>query len=162
MARGTVAGLFVKPKVAGEDGLPKRPVIRADLLPEGLVGDFNNYRQEELHGDPDSAVLLVPQELLDDLRAEGWPLRPGDLGENLATRGIPWTEFRSGRSIEVGRATLETTRACTPCRRLAGLPYVGDARLAEFLKATMGRRGWYARVVQPGAVAEGDEIVIDG
>ncbi len=162
MARGTLVGLYVKPRRAGEFGLPKHAVDRADLLPQGVHGDFNNYREEELHGDLDSAVLVLPREILDDLRSEGWTLRPGDLGENIATRGIPWSEFRTGRTIEVGGARLETTRACTPCRRLAILPSVGEARLAAFLRATAARRGWYAKVIAPGAVAVGDEISIEG
>ncbi len=161
MPIGRVVGLFVKGEVPGEPGLPKESVPELDLTPAGARGDFNHYRTEELHGDPDSAILLLPHELLDALREDGWPVGPGHLGENIGIRGIAWTEFRPGRTFRLGRAELRTTRECTPCERLQFLPYVGPERLAEFMRATLSRRGWYARVVRPGATRLGDAVDVD-
>lgn len=161
MPTGRIVGLFVKARVPGEPGLPKHAVPETELLPTGARGDFNNYRTEELRGDPDSAVLLLPHEILDELRAEGWPVRPGDLGENIATRGIPWSVFRPDRTVRVGSAVLRTTRECTPCERLRSLPYVGTEKLPQFMRATLSRRGWYARVAVSGVTKLGDPIEIE-
>ncbi|MEM0129614.1 MAG: MOSC domain-containing protein [Thermoplasmata archaeon] len=161
MPSGRVVGVFVKGDVPREVGLPKIGVGEIRLGAAGAAGDFNHYRQEHLRGDPDSAVLLLPHEIVDVLRAEGWPVGPGDLGENLGLRGIPWHEFRSGRLVRVGDAELRLTRECTPCSRLAHLSYVGDTRLAEFLRATLGRRGFYARVLREGSVRVGDPVDLE-
>jgi MOSC domain-containing protein YiiM len=155
----TVAGIYLKPQVPGEFGLPKHAVREAEVLASGLRGDFNNYRQEELHGDPDSAILLMPEEVLSSLRSEGWPVRPGDLGENLLLRGVRYEELAPGHRLRVGAAvSLTTTRACDPCDRLATLPYVGKERGPAFVKTMLHRRGWYARVVGPGPVRVGDPV----
>ncbi len=158
-AMASVAGVFLKPKVPGQYGLPKLALPEAEIVPAGVRGDFNNYRQEELHGDPDSAVLLITEDIADALRSEGWPIRPGDLGENLLVRGLAYKELAPPREVRIGRSLrLTTTRACDPCHRLATLPYVGDQREAAFLRTTLHRRGWYARVLRPGHVRVGDPV----
>ncbi|MGI0067393.1 MAG: MOSC domain-containing protein [Thermoplasmata archaeon] len=156
-----MVGLYLKPKTPGERGLPKRSVTEAELLPSGVRGDYNHYRQQEIHGDPDSAVLFFPREITDELRSQGWPIADGDLGENVATRGIPFAEFRTGRTIRMGSVLLRTTRACTPCDVLANLPYVGEERLSEFMRLLVDRRGWYGRVEIAGPVRVGDVISIE-
>lgn len=156
----SVAGIYLKPRAPGEFGLPKRPVASAEILSTGLRGDFNNFRQEELHGDLDSAVLLLTEDMLASLRSEGWPIAPGDLGENLLLRGIRYAELAPVSRLTVGdTVALTTTRACDPCRRLESLPYVGVARGAEFLRTTLHRRGWYARVAVEGPVRVGDSVL---
>lgn len=158
---GSVEGIFIKPQKPGEYGLPKSPVYEVEVTGAGLVGDFNGYRQERLKGDPDSAVLLMTVELLDRLRVEGWPIRPGDLGENLLLRGVPYEELTPSRTLQVGPSVrLTTSRACDPCDRLFTLPYVGDDRGPAFLKTMLHRRGWYARVTAPGLVRVGDEVAL--
>ena len=156
--RGTVFRLHRKPETGEERGLPKPAVPEAFLTPAGLEGDFNRYRHEEKHDDPNMAILLEPVETLEELRREGWPIAPGDVGENITTRGIPYPELLPGRVVEVGGARLAIAKACTPCENLYLLPYVGPARGPEFLKTMLHRRGWYARVVRPGRVRVGDPI----
>jgi MOSC domain-containing protein YiiM len=87
-------------------------------------------------------------------------VRPGDLGENVTTGGIPYDAFQPPKRVRVGGAILETTKPCTPCTNLYLLPYVGHAKGPAFLKATLGRRGWYARVLDEGTVRRGDPIEI--
>jgi MOSC domain-containing protein YiiM len=158
VVEGRVERLGAKPKVAGEHGLPKPELSEAHLTAEGMAGDFNLYRTVEKHGDPAMALLLLPAETIEALRAEGWPVQPGDLGENITTRGIAYDELTPPARLRLGDAVVETTSACTPCDNLYLLPYVGQARGPEFLKATVDRRGWYARVVVPGRVHRGDRI----
>lgn len=155
---GRVVGLHRKPEVPGERGLPKRPVPTIDVRSEGVDGDYNRWRQTERHGDPDYALLLLPAETIEELNREGWPIRPGDLGENITTRGIPYSDLGPPHRFRFGEMTAEASKACAPCDNLYLLPYVGREKGPEFLRTTVGRRGWYARVVAPGTVKVGDPI----
>lgn len=159
---GTILQLNVKPQTPGEHGLPKRPVREARLTRHGLEGDYNRYRQEKRGGDPGMALLLMPSETLAALRAEGWPLQPGDLGENVTTSGLPYDALPPGSRVRLGpEAVVEVSKACDPCKNLYALPYVGPGRGPEFLRVMMGRRGWYARVLVEGLLRQGDPIGID-
>ena len=155
---GTVVQVNLKPEVEGEHGLPKLPVESARLSRGGLTGDYNRFRHEERHDDPEMAILLLSIETIEQLRTEGWPVRPGDLGENLTVRGLAPDEMAPGRRLDVGSAILEVTKPCTPCDNLFLLPYVGRRRGPEFVRTMLDRRGWYARVLQEGNVRPGDAI----
>ena len=155
---GIVQQINVKPLTPGERGLPKRPVDSAFVSHNGLRGDFNVYRQEELKGDPDSALLLFPIETIRELNSEGWPIKPGDLGENLTTKGIRYTDFSPGKKFRMNDVSVQISRACDPCTNLFLLPYVGGSKGPAFLKVMLGRRGWYARVLAEGWVKQGDAI----
>ncbi len=156
--RGTVHQVNVKPSTPGERGLPKRPVASALVTESGMQGDFNLWRHERRRDDPDLALLIIPLETLWELNAEGWPVRPGDMGENITTLGVPYTAFAPGKVFRAGDAEVRISKACDPCTNLYLLPYVGDARGPAFVKTMVGRRGWYGRVVTPGRVATGDAV----
>ncbi len=153
-----VVRVNVKPEADHEHGLPKAAVERAEFTVHGVTGDFNRYRHEEKRDDPAMAVLLVPIETIEELNREGWPVAPGDLGENVTTAGILPEALAAGRRLRVGPVTLEISKPCTPCDNLYLLPYVGSDRGAEFLRTMLDRRGWYARVVVGGPVRPGDPI----
>ena len=154
--------LGAKPKTRGEHGLPKPEVAEATVSLQGFSGDYNLYRQTQRAGDPDMALLLMPLETLEQLRREGWPVSPGDLGENVTTAGVPYDRLRPRQRVRLGGVVAETSKACDPCDNLFLLPYVGRDRGPAFLKATLGRRGWYARVLQAGVVRKGDPIELVG
>jgi MOSC domain-containing protein YiiM len=155
---GRVFEIHRKPEVPGEHGLPKPAVPRAFVARTGVVGDFNRYRHQEKSDDPAMALLILPRETLAELGREGWPVRSGDLGENLTTEGIEYDVFAPGRRFRAGEMVFEVSKPCTPCDNLFLLPYVGAARGPEFLKVMLHRRGWFARVVHEGWVATGDPI----
>jgi MOSC domain-containing protein YiiM len=157
---GVVVRLGAKPQRSGERGLPKPELAEARITAAGVEGDYNLYRQTTRRGDPDMALLIVPDETLADLRREGWPVRPGDLGENVTTSGIPYDALRPPRRLRLGSVVAETAKPCEPCDNLFLLPYVGAERGPAFLKATLGRRGWFARVLEPGVVRKGDPITV--
>jgi MOSC domain-containing protein YiiM len=155
---GRVVGLHKKGEVAGERGLPKSPAAVLRVRREGVEGDFNRWRQERLAGDPNMALLILPVETIEELNREGWPVKPGDLGENITTSGIPYAALAPPRRFRVGGIVVETSKACTPCENLALLPYVGSERGAAFERTMAGRRGWFARVAEAGEVRVGDAI----
>ena len=158
---GSIARLSIKPRVPGEVGLPKHAVPVLRIGASGAEGDYNHYRATELHGDPEQALLLVTEELLSQLNAAGWPVQPGDLGENLTLRDIPEASLKPGVRMKIGATGIEVTKACDPCNNLYHLPYVGKEKGPAFLKATVGRRGWYARVLNGGEIRTGAAVVFN-
>jgi MOSC domain-containing protein YiiM len=160
-ATGVVRQVNVKPGTAGDVGLPKAPVPVLHVTAGGAEGDYNNYRTVELNGDPDQALLLVTEDLLNQLNREGWPLQPGDLGENLTVAGIAESDLGAGVRLASGAVRIELTKPCKPCSELYTLPCVGPERGPAFLKATAGRRGWYAKVLAPGDLRPSDSIALE-
>jgi len=155
---GLVAGLSVKPETPCQVGLPKRPVASLAITAEGADGDYNRYRTKTLIGDPDSAILLLTDEILAELRQEGWAVEPGHLGENVLLTGVPAGALQIGTRVRLGSVLLEVSRLCEPCSELYELPYIGRSRGPEFVRTLKGRRGWYARVLEGGRVARGDSV----
>jgi MOSC domain-containing protein YiiM len=159
---GCITQLNLKPKVGRSRGLPKRPVPQLTITPEGVQGDFNRWRTEAAHGDPDQAVLLHREEDLADLRAEGWPVQAGDLGENLTVVGLAANSLQAGTQVRVGEVLLLVSKPCDPCTVLYSLPYVGIERGPGFLRTLTGRRGWFTRVLQGGTVRVGMSVEVIG
>lgn len=152
--------LHVKPRTPGERGIPKLEVPLIHATAAGVDGDYNRYRHESKRDDPDKAVMFIPAEILVALRAEGWPVEPGHLGENLTVTELANAAVVIGQRYQIGDVLqIEISRTCDPCRNLAVLPYVGEQRVNEFIRTTLGRRGWYARVVQPGVAKRGDAMI---
>ncbi len=155
---GRVVQVNRKSQTPGEHGLPKYPVTQAKVSAAGVDGDFNLYRHEEKRDDPDMAVLLLPMEVIEALNREGWPVRPGDLGENLTTIGIANDAFHPSQRLRAGTVLLQVSKACDPCTNLYLLPYVGSEKGPQFVRTTLGRRGWYCRVLQEGTVRPNDPL----
>ena len=98
-------GVIVQVAVSN-GGLPKLPVSGGLIASLGVEGDRHNH--PEVHGGPRKAVLLVSCEIVDELKARGYPLFYGALGENLTTRGIDFRRLRVGDRLRAGAALLET------------------------------------------------------
>jgi len=152
-----VKNLAIKSKIKDEPGLPKKSVDKLIVSYSGAEGDYNTYRAEKKNNTPNRALLLFPEEMLQTLRSEGWPIRPGDLGENITTSGIEYADFKIENKYKIGSTEIEITEVCNPCKNLAFLPYVGD-KVSEFIGTIKGRRGWYAKVVKEGEIRARDTI----
>jgi len=110
-------------------------------------------------------VHLIHGELHDDLQGEGFELAPGQMGENVTTRGLDLLGLAQGTRLRLGaHAVVELTGLRTPCRQLdaiqPGLMSTlahggrGDAKLAP-------RVGVMAVVVAGGEVRPGDPIAVE-
>jgi MOSC domain-containing protein YiiM len=61
-------------------------------------------------------VHLLPAELFDELAAHGFEIAPGDLGENVTTRGIDLLGLPTGTRLSLGEtAEIEVTGLRNPC-----------------------------------------------
>jgi len=154
----TVYQINVKPDTPGEAGLPKVSVPTTQVTAKGLDGDFNRFRVNKKQNDPDMAVMIISMDMLNDLNNEGWPVMPGDLGENLTLENINYRSIQPGQRYEVGKAEIEISIICDPCTNLSALTYVKKEKISEFIKTLMNRRGWYARVIKEGQVSSGDAV----
>lgn len=144
----------VQVNVSPQGGLPKLPVSGPVWVRRtGVEGDYNRYRATRLKGDPDSAVLLIPMSTIRLHASQGFPVGPGSMGENFTLEGIDEGAMAPGQRWRLGGATVEISRACTPCNEL-------DVYGPDLIKKAMGRRGWYARVLVEGPVHAGDTATL--
>ena len=156
----TVIQISVKPDTPGEVGLPKMSVGQALVKKEGLEGDYNRARKKKKDNDPDMAVMIISTDILDQLNQEGWPVKPGDVGENLTITNIDYKKIAAGQKYLIGEAEIGISFICEPCTNLYKLPYVGTQRGPEFMAAIMNRRGWYAGVLKEGLVSVGNTFLL--
>jgi MOSC domain-containing protein YiiM len=142
-------------------GVPKLAVPEAWAGPLGLEGDGHFHPQ--FHGGPSKALLLVSMEDLEALRAEGFPVFPGALGENLTIRGIDFRRLRSGQRFVVGGAAIELTTLRQPCKTLdvynssvTGMIqrrlYDARAQAGDPASPVWAMGGFYASVIQRGLI----------
>lgn len=147
------AGRIVQLSVSN-GGVPKHAVETARVTPLGLEGDA--HRNHEHHGGPERAVCLFAMEAILELQAEGHPLVPGALGENVTIEGLDWSAVQPGTRLRLGdEVLLEITRYTTPCLNIRPAFRDGDySRVSQ--KRHPGRSRVYARVVATGTVRRGD------
>jgi len=61
-------------------------------------------------------VHLIHEELFDELRGKGFAVAPGELGENITTRGIDLLGLPAGARLHLGAsAVIEVTGLRNPC-----------------------------------------------
>ncbi|MED5579631.1 MAG: MOSC domain-containing protein [Nitrospinota bacterium] len=64
-------------------------------------------------------VHLLPMELLEELEREGYSVNPGELGENITTKGVDLIELPLGTLLKIGESvSLEVTGLRDPCYQI--------------------------------------------
>ena len=76
-------------------GVPKLPIAEAMVTPLGIEGDSTRIRR--FMADREKALLWICEEAIEELKALGYPLYAGALGENLTTRGVDRRSLRIGQ-----------------------------------------------------------------
>jgi MOSC domain-containing protein YiiM len=141
-----------------DGGVPKLAVREAVLTPQGLEGD----RQRDLryHGGPQRALCLYALERVLELQAEGHPIFPGSVGENLTVVGLEWAGLAPGARLALGEeALVEITSYTAPCKNIAAAFNGGDfKRISQ--KVNPGHSRLYARVLRPGRLAVGQPVTL--
>lgn len=146
-------------------GVPKRPIPKGVVTPLGLAGDGHAHPQ--IHGGPRKALLLITSEGIEELKAAGFPLYHGALGENLTTRGLDRRNVRVGQRYRIGQVLIEITKVRAPCETLTpygeGIQkavYDADVKANDPGSERWGLSGFYASVIQPGSVHPGDAVTL--
>ena len=109
-------------------------------------------------------VHLIHAELFDELRAAGFDVAPGQMGENVTTRGVDLLALPTGSRLHLGDdAVVEVTGLRNPCRQLDGLQR--GLMAATLDRDTAGnlirKAGVMAVVLQSGEVREGNPIRVE-
>jgi MOSC domain-containing protein YiiM len=109
-------------------------------------------------------VHLVHVELYDELAEAGFVLAPGNLGENVTTRGLDLLGLPTGARLRLGdEAIVEVTGLRAPCRKLNDLrPGLMAATLGRDGQGRLVRKsGIMSVVVAAGDVRPGDPVRVD-
>jgi MOSC domain-containing protein YiiM len=109
-------------------------------------------------------VHLIHAELHDELRAGGFDVGPGEMGENIATRGVDLLALPRGARLRLGpHAIVEITGLRNPCRQLDGVaPGLMQATLARDGDGQLVRKaGVMGIVLVGGDVRVGDAIAVE-
>ena len=94
-----------------DGGVPKLHVQSARITVNGL--DTDRHTDTVHHGGPDRAVCLFSMERILALQAEGQPIYPGSVGENLTLTGIEWESMVPGVSLDIADVRLMITEFTT-------------------------------------------------
>lgn len=135
----------------------------------GVVGDAHLgatvQHRSRVARDPSQPNLrqvhLLHSELLDDLRQQGFSLTPGQIGENVTTRGLALLELPPGTCLHLGaEAVVEITGLRNPCVQLDGIqPGLMAAVIGYDEQGELVRKaGIMAVVRRSGEVRPGDTI----
>jgi MOSC domain-containing protein YiiM len=109
-------------------------------------------------------VHLLHEELFDELRGKNFTLRPGEMGENVTTRGIDLLGLPAGTRLRLGETALvEVTGLRNPCVQI-------DRFQQGLMAATLDRdaggnlvrkAGVMGIVLAGGDVRPGDAIIVE-
>ncbi len=144
-------------------GFSKETVESLRLLEgQGVEGDAHCgvtvQHRSRVAADPSQPNLrqvhLIHAELFDELRAAGFAVKPGDLGENLTTRGVDLLSLPVGTRLVMGAAVVTVTGLRNPCQQINGFQ---TGLLKQVLKVDReGRPVRLAGVM--GIVSRGGEV----
>ena len=117
--------------------------------------EANGGLQGDAHAGPwHRQVSFLASESIEAVRQSGLSVTFGDFAENIATRGVDWTQVAVGTRLRIGeQALLEITQIGKECIRKCAIYYqTGDC--------IMPKEGVFARVLTGGAIKVGDRIEI--
>lgn len=154
-------------------GLSKTVTDRVTLLAGlGVEGDAHAgrlvqhlYDQRKNPQGPNlKQVHLIHAELFEELAEKGFHVGPGELGENVTTRGIDLLGLSRGTRLRLGPdALIEITGLRNPCKQIDGLAKgLMAATLDKAPDGSLIRKcGVMAVVVSGGEVRTGDPIRLE-
>ena len=157
----TLSVVFAQiPDVGGSVGvtaIDKRSVDGPrHVTTDGVQGDFRS--DMEHHGHTDHAVYAYAREDLDWWQDQlGRELRDGVFGENLTTTGVDWNAIEVGTVVRIGTAMLQVSTPRIPCATFGR--WLDEEQWVKRFKES-SRWGSYLRVLEPGDLAAGDDIVV--
>jgi MOSC domain-containing protein YiiM len=151
----------------------KTPSLSIRLLGGlGVAGDAHKgetvKHRSRVRKDPTQPNLrqvhLIHAELFDELRAKGFVVRPGQLGENVTTSGVDLLALPTGTRLHLGAsAVVEITGLRNPCVQIENFQ-------KGLLAATLGmdaegnlvrKAGVMSIVIDGGDVQPGDTVKIE-
>lgn len=165
MLQSTIASIFAGGihylgREGHRTGMYKRQVTGSVPIEiQGIAGDEQADRHG--HGGPEKAVhqyaIESYRKLIDAFPQCQSLLVPGSIGENLSVASFSESDVHIGDIFRVGTATLQVSQPRSPCWKINHRYDVES--MSQFI-AENRITGWYYRVLKPGALNPGDEIVL--
>jgi len=134
---------------------------------DGHFGETVQHRSR-VRDDPTQPNLrqahLIHAELFDELADKGFKVAPGELGENITTRGVDLLALPTGAILRIGaNARVELTGLRNPCRQIEAFQ---NGLVAAVLERTTDGRlirkaGVMGVILSGGVVRAGDAIEVD-
>jgi len=110
-------------------------------------------------------VHLIHSELHEQLRRQGFEVGPGQMGENITTRGIDLLRLPRGTVLRFGGggAAIRITGLRNPCAQLDGLQHglMNACVYKDASGATVRLAGVMGVVIAGGEVRAGDAILVE-
>ena len=100
----------------------------------------------------DRSILLTSYDSYIIAKQQGIEIPHGALGENILIDYNPYA-LPVGTRMKIGSAITEISQDCTLCKHLSSI----DKRVPKLLK---NDRGIFVKVLEPGWIKRGDEIVV--
>lgn len=156
------AVLTGKARIFGDKGEPS--AIAKTLVTQARTVGFLGIEGDEqadltVHGGVDKAIHHYTRDHYDwwvaTLGEHTLLETPGAFGENISTAGLVESDACIGDRYRLGSALVEISQGRQPCWKLGHR--FGIAKVPATMVRTR-RSGWYYRVVEEGAVAEGDAL----
>ncbi len=164
---GKVVGVHLSP----EHSFSKDAVEVIDLVAgHGVAGDAHAgstvQHLSRVARDPEQPNLrqvhLIHAELFEELAAEGFDIRPGDLGENITTSGLDLLPLPVGTHLHIGEVVLTMTGLRNPCSQIDAL---APGLMKRLVQRQQGRvqflAGVMAIVTVGGRIAGGSHIDVE-
>jgi MOSC domain-containing protein YiiM len=146
----TIKSIVYKPKDERElpSGYLRRVVSEVNLVEGyGIEGDRKG-------GHPKRNLNVMDDITLSELAAEGFPIDPGELGENIVLSGVDLRTLPEGTQLRLGsEAVIALGKLREPCEMLTRL----DQRMPE---SVVGRVGVMCRVIKSGRIKVGDPVEV--
>jgi len=137
-------------------GVPKLPIPEGEVMELGILGDA--HHDMEHHGGPSRALCLYSLEQIQALQAEGNPIQPGDIGENITTVGIDLSGLGIGDRLRIGEnVVVELTSFAVPCSHIR-FAFAGGVIQRVSQKTNPGWSRLYASILQGGMIRVGDPV----
>ena len=127
----------------------------AQLEMRGFVGD---QATQPYHGSTETAVCIHSQTHYDFWNATfHMDLKPGSVGENITLDTWDDGNISVGDVLRIGSALIQISAPRSPCENQAR--FIGRA---DWVKLTIQelRTGIYARVLEPGIMQAGDQVIL--
>jgi MOSC domain-containing protein YiiM len=133
--------------------LSEKKTVRKQRFERGTLVLDRGFEGDAHAGDWHRQVSFLAQESIDEMRAKGLDVGPGDFAENITTEGVDVMTLPVGSIVRVGETVLEISQVGKVCHNKCAIYYqAGDC--------VMPREGVFAVVRTAGDIAVGDEVEV--
>ena len=128
----------------------------------GVTVQHSYHVRKNPHAPNLRQVHLIHAELFDELALAGFDVKPGEIGENVTTRGVALLDLPTGARLRIGAAVIEVPGLRSPCSQI-------DKFQPGLMERLIDRSGPQARmksgvmgvVIAGGDIAPGDAIDVE-